>query len=133
MCNWLPGTMMHAPVCMPWRLFGACGIDMQSPNVQETVQEDAVKAVFPYGQVHLEVGCMKHSSCWTRLRHSSVPNADAARSCRSWKAVCAVRVASPFRSWVSLLWPAASAMLAKPAPSPLQGPHVLQATMAMTC
>ena len=41
---------------MLWRLIDAFEIETQSPNLQETVKQDAVKAVFPYGQVHLEVG-----------------------------------------------------------------------------
>ena len=47
-------------VCMLWRLVCACGAVTQSPNLQETVQQDAVKAVFPYGQVHLEVSRSEH-------------------------------------------------------------------------
>ena len=41
--------MLERPIC-------ACDTETQSPTLQETVQQDAVKAVFPYGQVHLEVG-----------------------------------------------------------------------------
>ena len=90
-------------------LICACGAATQSPNLQETVQQDAVKAVFPYGQVHLEVGRSEHSSFWTRPLHSRIPN--AAQCCRLWKADCAVRVALQSRSWVRLLWPASLAIL----------------------
>ena len=56
----MPESSPHR-VCMLWRLISACATELQALTLQETVQQDAVKAVFPYGQVHLEVGRIEHS------------------------------------------------------------------------